>query len=108
MSRSPRRGDLWWADLETAGARPAVLLTSNAYLPHLTNVTVAMVTGTIRGGDTEVVLEPADHAVAKRSAVNCHNIFTIPKANLIKFMTQLDIDAMNAIDEAIGVALDLP
>ena len=108
MNSGPRRGDIWWVDLADAGIRPAVIVTSDGVLPRLLNVTLIPVTSTIRGVDTEVELTPEENGVDLPCVANCHNIQTVPKASLLQLISRADADTMNAIDEAIHLALDLP
>ena len=103
-----RRGELWWADLDDGKRRPVVLLTRDATLPSLTNVTVAPCTRTSRGIDTEVELTPAEHGVDVECVVSCDNIQTIEQSRLFRRINLLDVDTMNAVDEAVRVALGLP
>lgn len=86
-----RRGELWWADLPDAGRRPVLVLTRDALLPGLTNVTVAFVTKTRRGIDTKVELTPAEHGVLKPCFVRCDNLNTVPKGALDAFIVALDL-----------------
>ena len=56
----PRQGAIWWVNFpRPAGRRPALVLTRSDAIPHMTNVTVAPLTRTIRAIDSEVVLSPA-------------------------------------------------
>ncbi len=108
MNNVARRGDIWWARIGSAGIRPAVILTSDAALSRLTNVTLVPVTSRVRGLDTEVLLTPEQHGLDRRSVANCHNILTVHRTNLIAFISHTDQETMNAISEAIHIALDLP
>lgn len=109
MSRSaPRRGDIWWTDFGgDYGTRPGVIVTSDKLLPHLTNVTLIVVTTRIRSLYTEVLLPATEHALDEDSAANCSNILTVPKSRLMEFISHADLDTMNAIATAIHEALDL-
>ncbi|AZI42643.1 hypothetical protein EHF33_07680 [Deinococcus psychrotolerans] len=46
MSHAPRRGDICWCDLDER--RPVVILTRDALIAHLSNVTVAPLTTRVR------------------------------------------------------------
>ena len=107
MKRFPRRGDIWWADVADDDTRPCVLLTSDKVLPRMSNVTLVIATSTIRGLDTEVLLTPEEHGVDNRCVVNCHNIQTVPLTSLVEFISHADVDTMNAVDDAIRIALDI-
>ena len=103
-----RRGEIWWADMLDAGRRPVLLLTCEDALPHLSNVTVAPITRTVRGIKSEVELSPGKNHVPTRCAVSLDNLQTIPQVALESSITSLDSDTMNAVVEAIHYALDLP
>jgi mRNA interferase MazF len=71
-------------------ARPVLILTREIVRPHLTTVTVAPITTTIRGLSTEVPLDAAN-GLSGPSVVSCDNVATIP------------IEALGA---QIGILLD--
>ncbi len=71
-------------------ARPVLILTRELVRPHLTTVTVAPITTTVRGLSTEVAVDAAN-GLAEPSVVSCDNITTIPA---------------NSLGEQIGVLLD--
>ena len=96
-----RKGEIWWANLPApAGRRPVLILTRTDAVRHMSNVTVAPLTRTIRGIDSEVVLSPA-HGVPTLCAVSLDNIMTILKAVLERRIVTLPADAMKEVFEAI-------
>jgi mRNA interferase MazF len=62
-------------------ARPVVILTRNSVIDRLGNVTVAPITSTIRGVDSEVFLDEAD-GMKGPCAINLHNLATVSKMHL--------------------------
>lgn len=62
-------------------ARPVLILTREVVRPHLTNVTVAPITTTVRGLATEVPVD-AVNGLNQPSVVSCDNIQTIPVCDL--------------------------
>lgn len=72
----------------------------------LANVTVAAVTGTIRGLPTEVPLGP-EHGLARECVANCDNLFTVPKSALGTRRGTLDPEALVRLRTALRVALDV-
>jgi len=72
----------------------------------LANVTVAAVTGTIRGLPTEVALG-REHGLAWECVANCDNLFTIPKQALRRRRGELDPDSVARLRTALMIALDL-
>lgn len=76
------------ADLDKT--RPVLVLTRELVRPHLTTVTVAPITRTVRGLSTEVPVG-VENGLLTASVVSCDNIATVPA---------------EAIGEQIGVMLD--
>ena len=86
--------------------RPVLVLTRELIRPHLTNVTVAPITSTIRGLSTEVPVDRRN-GLDHDSVVSCDNIQTIPKAALGRQLGQLIPDQEAKLSVAIRVAFDL-
>lgn len=87
-------------------ARPVLVLTREVVRPHLKTVTVAPITGTIRGLSTEVRVGPAN-GLDGPSAVSCDNITTIPRRALGAQVGGL-LDGQEAeLSDAIRAAFDL-
>jgi mRNA interferase MazF len=92
------------AHLDTT--RPVLILTRDVVRPHLSRVTVAPITSTIRGLSTEVPVGPAnglDHA----SVVSCDNIVTVPVSALGRQLGFLLAGQETALTGAIRAAFDL-
>jgi mRNA interferase MazF len=86
--------------------RPVLILTRELVRPHLSRVTVAPITSTVRGLSTEIPVGRAN-GLAQDSVVSCDNIVTIPAAAL-----QLQIgyslpSQESALSLAIRAAFDL-
>jgi mRNA interferase MazF len=75
------RGEVWWAELPDAGARPALVLTRDGAIPALRRVVVVPATRTVRGIPTEVHLS-TDDGVPGECALSFDNVSTIPKSAL--------------------------
>jgi mRNA interferase MazF len=88
------------------GRRPIVIVTRERAIPFLANVTVAAVTGTIRGLPTEVPLGPK-HGLRRECVVNCDNLFTIPKSALGRRRGELDPEGLMRLRDALRIALDV-
>ena len=87
-------------------ARPVLILTRELVRPHLTTVTVAPITTTIRGLSTEVPVDVAN-GLAKSSVVSCDNITTIP-TNALGAQIGVLLDHQEpALSDAIQAAFDL-
>jgi mRNA interferase MazF len=87
-------------------ARPVLLLTRELVRRHLTTVTVAPITTTIRGLSTEVPVN-AENGLAGASVVSCDNITTIPSNALGAQIGVLLEGQERALSEAIQAAFDL-
>ncbi|WP_026909518.1 type II toxin-antitoxin system PemK/MazF family toxin [Patulibacter minatonensis] len=92
------------ADLDRT--RPVLVLTRELVRPHLTRVTVAPITTTIRGLSTELPVGPAN-GLDTASVVNCDNIATIPAATLGRQIGLLLADQELELTAAIRAAFDL-
>ena len=86
--------------------RPVVILTRDAVRPHLTRVTVAPITTTIRGLSTEVPVGP-DNGLDKESVVSCDNLVTVLASSVGRFIGYLQRDQEAALAKAIRAAFDL-
>jgi mRNA interferase MazF len=100
---SPRRGDIWLADLDKR--RPVVVLTRDPMGRVLHSVLVGPVTSTVRGLSTEVQLGQAD-GVRTTSVVNLDNLQLLPRSRLVRRVGRTTPDTMNRICVAVGVAID--
>lgn len=69
-------------------------------------MTVAYVTGTIRGLPTEVPVGP-EHGLTRESVVNCDNLVTIPKRALGTRRGELDPESLDRLRKALRIALDV-
>lgn len=102
------QGQIWWANLpDPLGWRPVLILTRDDALPKRHYATVAPLTRTIRGLDSEVILEPGD-GVPTRSAVTLDNIATIDQDPLVQYLATLPADRMNEVSEAVHYVFDMP
>jgi mRNA interferase MazF len=87
-------------------ARPVVILTREVVRPHMTTVTVAPITTTIRGLSTEVQVDSAN-GLAELSVVSCDNVTTIPTEALRAQIGVLLDHQEPLLSEAIRAAFDL-
>ncbi|HEY2767099.1 MAG TPA: type II toxin-antitoxin system PemK/MazF family toxin [Solirubrobacteraceae bacterium] len=87
-------------------ARPVLVLTREPVRPHLTAVTVAPITTTVRGLSTEVAVHTANGLEAP-SVVSCDNITTIPTGALGRQVGVLLDRQEQALSDAIQAAFDL-
>ena len=99
------RGEIYDVELGRR-RRPVVVVTRDGAIPILANVTVAAVTGTIRGLPTEVRLGRA-HGLARECVANCDNLFNIPKQAVGRRRGELDPESVARLRTALLIALDL-
>lgn len=86
--------------------RPVLVLTRALVRPHMTAVTIAPITTTIRGLSTEVVVDTAN-GLAGPSVVSCDNITTIPTSALGAQIGALLDRQEQTLSDAIRAAFDL-
>jgi mRNA interferase MazF len=87
-------------------ARPVLVLTRELVRPHLTTVTVAPITTTIRGLSTEVPVGAAN-GLPGPSVVSCDNVTTISADALGQQVGVLLGHQEQLLSDAIGAAFDL-
>lgn len=101
MAGGLARGDVrLYRFAEPDKKRPVVVLTRDSSIRHLSTVTVAPVTSTIRGVASEVRLDETDGLKAP-CAVNLHNTVTVLQDRLGKRVAQLGASKMNEICGAL-------
>jgi len=88
------------------GRRPVVVLSRDAAIPRLRRALVAPCTTTIRGLASEVVLEPGDDPVPRRSAVNLDTVESVSVAVLVSRLGRLAEPRMRDVCAALAVAVD--
>src|SRR4051812_21406518 len=95
------QGQIWWANLpDLLGWRPVLILTRSDAIVGVQWVTIAPLTRTVRGIPSEVAFDPAD-GVPHRCAISLDNIATVEKDRLVHFVTDLPVQKLNEVYEAI-------
>ncbi|MFZ2550147.1 MAG: type II toxin-antitoxin system PemK/MazF family toxin, partial [Candidatus Microthrix subdominans] len=84
--------------------RPVVVLSRDAAIPRLRRALIAPCTTTIRGLPSEVVLEPGDDPLGRRSAVNLDSVESVTVAVLVERLGTLSGSRMRQICGALEVA----
>ena len=84
--------------------RPVLILTRDAAVGHLSTVTVAPITSTVRDVPSEVVLDVED-GMKGRCAVNLHNTVTISQDRLGKRVASLNNLRMKQVCAALRFCL---
>ncbi|RDH80635.1 type II toxin-antitoxin system PemK/MazF family toxin [Mycolicibacterium moriokaense] len=106
MTEFPARGEVWWCEIPEVGRRPVVVLSRDVAIPRLRRALVAPCTSNIRGLASEVVLEPGEDPIPRRSAVNLDSVESVSVAVLVSRLGRLADNRMRAVCEALEVAVD--
>lgn len=106
MTDHPRRGEVWWCEPPEIGRRPVVVLSRDVAIPRLGRALVAPCTTTIRGLPSEVVLEPGQDPVPRRSAVNLDSVESVSIGLLIERLGRVSDARLREICDALEVATD--
>ena len=102
----PLRGELWWCEPPEIGRRPVVILSRDAAIPRLRRALIAPCTTTIRGLASEVLLEPGEDPVIRKTAVNLDSVESVSVGVLIDRIGRLSDSRMREICAALAVAVD--
>ena len=98
-----KRGEVWLAEIGRK-PRPVVVVTRDEVLDVRANVTVAEITTTVRGLAVEVPIGPAI-GIDQASVVNGDGLHTVSQRRLTKRLGRVDDEALDAICDAVTVAL---
>ncbi len=94
---SLHQGEIWqFAFGRPDRQRPVLVLTREDVLAHLSSVTVAPITRTIRGLPNEVLVGP-EHGLKVTSAVNLDNVTTVPKSGLRSYVGRVPPETIQAV-----------
>ena len=102
----PARGEVWWCELPHISRRPVVVLSRDAAIPQHRRALVAPCTTKVRGLVSEVVLEPGEDPVPKRSAVNLDSVESVSITALTERVGRLADVRMHQVCAALAVAVD--
>ena len=106
MRALPAHGEVWWCELADVGRRPVVVLSRDAAIPRHRRALIAPCTTTVRGLVSEVVLEPADDPVPRRSVVNLDSVESVSLAVLVDRLGRLSDERMRQVCGALAAAVD--
>jgi mRNA interferase MazF len=101
----PSRGEVWWCELPEISRRPVVVLSRDVAIPRLRRAIIAPCTTTIRGLPSEVVLEPVDDPIPRRSVVNLDSMESVSIATLTQRLGRLSDERMRQVCSALNVAV---
>jgi mRNA-degrading endonuclease toxin of MazEF toxin-antitoxin module len=101
------RGDVWQLDLGgRAGRRPALIVTRQGVIAHVSKLTVAEITSVGKGYPTEVSIGQKAN-LPKDSYVQLDNIQTVSKVRFVKYLGALDATTMRSVGRKLILALGL-
>lgn len=107
-ARLPLRGEVWNVALPRVGPHPAVVLTVNMLRERMSEVTVAMITGTTGPRTIRIPLGPDSGLTGRtESYIDATSIHTVP---LSRFRTRRGLLAPGeraALDNALRLTLGL-
>jgi mRNA interferase MazF len=99
------RGEIWqFAFPRPDRRRPVLVLTRQDMIGRLATVTVAPLTSTIRDVPSEVVVGP-EAGLKHPSAINLHNVATVPLGGLRTYVGAVDPSVMERVREALLFSL---
>lgn len=105
MSALPARGEVWWCELAEVGRRPVVVLSRDAAIPRLRRTLIGPCTTRIRGIPSEVLLEPDEDPVPRRSVVNLDSAESVSLGTLVGRLGRLSDERMRQICKALEIAV---
>jgi mRNA interferase MazF len=101
----PRRGEVWWGEIEGLGRRPFLVMTRSAAISVLNGVVTAPVTRTVRNIPTELPLGP-DDGMPTECAASFDNLRVVPKAYLVDRLCILNTARLAEACAALRAAVD--
>jgi mRNA interferase MazF len=101
----PRRGEVWWGEIEGVGRRPFLVMTRTAAIPVLHSVLAAPVSRTIRDIPTELRLGTSD-GMPTDCVASFDNLRVVAKAYLVGRQCSLDPMRLTEACEALRATVD--
>ncbi len=101
----PRRGEVWWCEPPEVGRRPVVVISRDAAIDRLRRAIIGPCTTTIRGLASEVILEPGEDPIPRRSAVNLDSLESVSIGLLVERIGRVGDERMREICAALAVAV---
>lgn len=101
----PEHGEVWWCEPPEIGRRPVVVLSRDAAIARLGRAIVGPCTTTVRGLPSEVVLEPGEDPVPRRSAVSLDSVESVSLGILVERLGRLSDERMRQVCAALAVAV---
>lgn len=100
-----RRNEVRWYEFEFPNKkRPVLILTRDSIIGHLSEVTVAPITSTVRNIPSEIRLTKTD-GMLRDCAINLDHLQTVSKSRIGKLITTVGQDKMDQVQTALLFAL---
>ena len=100
------RGEVWWA-ATPGGDRPVLVLTRDPVADRIGAVVVASCTRTVRGLQSELILDVTD-GMPQRCVASFDNLHTVSRSLFRQRITRLGVAKMNeacqALERSLGCA----
>ncbi len=107
MPPTPRRGEVWFADVPGDKRRPVLVLTRDPMGRLLHSVIVAPITSTIRGLATEIPLGE-EAGLAGASVANFDNTLLLARPRLVRRLGRATPATLQAACRALAIAVGCP
>jgi mRNA interferase MazF len=110
-----KRGDVFFADLspvvgsEQGGTRPVLVIQNDIGNRFSPTVIIAAITAQIQKAKlpTHVEIDAQKYGFERDSVILLEQVRTIDKSRLTDKITQLDVELMEQVDEALEISLGL-
>lgn len=100
-----RSNEVRWYEFEFPDKkRPVIILTRDSIIGHLSEVTVAPITSTVRNIPSEIRLTKTD-GMLRDCAINLDHLQTVSKSRIGKLITTVGQDKMDQVQTALLFAL---
>ena len=108
-----KRGEIYRADLdpvlgsEQGGVRPVLIIQNDMGNRHSPTVIVAAITSRMNKPKlpTHVLVAPEESGLKQPSVILLEQVRTLEKSRLRKYLGKLTAEAMERVEEALGVSL---
>ncbi len=98
------QGEIRWLEEPDRKPRPALILVRDRAIPHLTSITVAPLSRTIRGIPTEVPLGP-DDGLAVDSVATFDNVRSVSRSMITDLVGHIQPGRWHEVCAAVSAAI---
>lgn len=115
MATPPRRGEVWWIDLEPVrgheqgGTRPALIMSADLFNQSPSDLVVVIpITTKERKIRSFLLVHPPEAGLKQISYIICDQIRTVSRARLNRPVGKVSDKTMREVERRIKFLLDLP